>query len=540
MEAVRRPPGAAAQDDGCDRVMTSPDNPTQVKELYAIAQQHAIAREFDKALAAYLEALQLMPDDPDLLLQVSYMLSLSGQYRNARDYALRAHAKGTTRPEVMKQLLSRLRTFNEVPAMQACIERMLPMSRITIPMLIAIAAQLAYVGLPEKAIKFLDEARRGDADYPATLLSRAHVLLYLGRFDEAARDLARVIKRAPHLAQAYWLQSQLRRQSATENHVAQIVGQCAAQRTAQDMALLCFALHKELDDLGRHDEAWQALQRGCASKRRSLTYQSAQSARTFAALQGFRPRNPVHADARADPSPIFIVGMHRSGTTLLEQLLDGHPDVRGLGELYDFTSAMREATDHHCAGVIDATIVERADGVDFSEVGARYLAGVAWRLGGERHFIDKLPSNFMNLGFICEALPGAKVLHMVRDPMETCFSNLRELFSDANPYSYDLTELADFFIGYRRLMEHWHQRYPGRILDVDYARLTLDPETEVRRVCDFVGLDFEPAMLQLQARTRSVVTASAVQVRSAIKAQEAPKWRAYEAYLQPLKQRLAT
>jgi tetratricopeptide (TPR) repeat protein len=514
--------------------------PARVRELSSAAQDHAVERRFDQAVGCFEQALALLPDDPDLLLQLSYMHSLAGHYRLAHRYALEASGKQAKTPEVVKELLARLRTFNEMPAMSACIERLLPMSRISIPLLINIAAQLTYAGQPEKAIAFLDEARRGDPDYPPTLLSRAHVLMFLGRFAEAGEDLERALKRAPQLAQGYWLQSQVRKQSAGGNHVERIIVQMQVpQRSQQDLALLGFALHKELDDLGRHDEAWRALQQGSASKRSSLRYDAAQTRRMFEGLHRFTPRAAATRNSEAvSATPVFIVGMHRSGTTLLEQLLDGHSDVAGLGELYDFTSAMRYATDHHCSGVMDARIPERAADADFGEIGKRYLDGLAWRLRGKGYFIDKLPSNFLSTAFICEALPQAKVLHMVRDPMETCFSNLRELFSDANPYSYDQLELADFFNEYRRLMAHWHARYPGRILDVDYARLTGDPGNEIRRVCDFIGIAFEPGMLQLQSRTRGIVTASAVQVRGRIEVRETPKWLAYEKHLQLLLQRL--
>ena len=172
--------------------------------------------------------------------------------------------------------------------------------------------------------------------------------------------------------------------------------------------------------------------------------------------------------------------------------------------------------------------------VDFGEVGKRYLDGIAWRLHGERFFTDKLPSNFLNIGFICEALPQARILHMTRDPVETCFSNLRELFSEANPYSYDMVEMADFHRGYRALMRHWHARYPGRILDVGYERLVDDPETVLREVCAFCGIDFDPAMLDIDSRRRAVVTASAVAVRGGIRRRGAPKWAPYAAQLRPL------
>ena len=195
---------------------------------------------------------------------------------------------------------------------------------------------------------------------------------------------------------------------------------------------------------------------------------------------------------------------------------------------------MRYATDHHCKGVIDRTIVERAGDVDFGEVGQRYLDGMAWRLGDERCFTDKLPSNFLNIGFICRALPQARILHMVRDPVETCFSNLRELFSDANPYSYDQRELADYYLQYRRLMAHWHAAYPGRILDVDYAELTRDPAGVMRMVAAFCGIDYLDAMSDPRSSGRAVATASAVQVRDRVVRRDVPKWAPYAKHMQPL------
>ncbi|MDQ3229877.1 MAG: sulfotransferase [Pseudomonadota bacterium] len=242
--------------------------------------------------------------------------------------------------------------------------------------------------------------------------------------------------------------------------------------------------------------------------------------------------------ALAGKIPIFITGMHRSGTTLLEHLLSGHADINAVGELYDFTASMRYATDHHCKGVIDTTIVERAQNTDFDGVGRAYLAGLEWRMDQRRYFTDKLPSNFLNIGFICRALPDAKILHMTRDAVETCFSNLRELYSDANPYSYDQIELAEFFLQYKRLMRHWHEAYPGRIFDVDYAGLTRDPEKTMRDVAGFCGFPFEPAMLDVGGNTRSVSTASAVQVRNKVSTRKTPKWEPYVDYLRPMIQHL--
>ena len=513
--------------------------PAAIRPLLAAAEASALRRDWREAIATYEQALTHAPNEPYVLVQLSYMHSLLGAYRRAEDDALAAARRGSIDPQVLTELLPRLRTFNRVTEMLACIERALPMSRLPIPFLIAVAAQLSYVNLPERAIEFLDEARRADPDYPTTLLARAQVLAYLGRFAEAEEDVRRSMRRAPEIAQGYWLQSWVRKQTSERNHVDAIRRELARPgRKPDDLALLNFALHKELDDLNRHEEAWQALMQGCAAKRARLSYDAQRTQGLFDALHRMQPAAPS-ATSDAARVPIFIVGMHRSGTTLLEQMLAGHSQVRAIGELYDFVSAMRYATDHHCRGVIDETIVERAQDADLSIAGERYLESVEWRAGERRFFTDKLPSNFLNIGFIVRALPQAKILHMVRDPVETCFSNLRELFSDANPYSYDMAELADYCNHYRRLMASWHEKFPGRILDVHYAQLVTEPERELRRVADYCGIEFEAGMLKLETQRRSVVTASAVQVRNEIQVRERPKWAPYERWLQPLIERLS-
>ena len=504
--------------------------------LWKQAEVQFNSGQWSEAQASYLTLLAASPEHPQILLQLSYVESYLGHHRAAYDYTMRAAACGIKRPELVSNLVARLRTFSEADALNAAIARLPPISHIKIPLLLEFAAQLSYLNEQERSLAFLEEARRADPWFPPTLMAFAQIMTYLGRFDEAEVYFEHCIVRAPQAAQAHWFLSRLRKQTPSSNHVARLRLQLGKPPFGpEDHALLHFALHKELDDLGRYDEAWQSLESACRSKRALLRYSPAESRELVDKLIAWRPSRPaVAADIGGEHIPIFIVGMHRSGTTLLEQMLDGHSDVHGVGELYDFTNQMRYATDRHCRGPIDLAIVERAAHADFAEVGARYLQKMEWRLGREQFFTDKLPSNFFNAGFICEALPHAKILHMVRDPVETCFSNLRELFSDVNAYSYDQLELADFYHQYRRLMAHWHERYPGRILDVSYTKLTTEPEETLREVAAFCGLEFDSHMLDIQDRERGVATASAIQVRQGITALKQPKWAPYEAQLQPL------
>lgn len=495
-------------------------------------------KDWPAAAEALRELTGLAPDSARAWIELSYVESFRGRYRAASSaISAAARARGLAGAE-LADVMARLRTFNDASTLRGIARQLLQASDPDAGLLSACAMHLS--NLNDHALA-LECARRAvivdQAGIPPRLV-RGQMLAQHGDLELATIDFEWCLARAPGFASAWWALSRLRRQTADSNHVQplRMLLLSRAGLGAADVAYAGFALHKELDDLGEIDGAWAALERACAAKRATLKYAVDDSRALVDALVAMPATTPAPLPAvdANGPVPLFIVGMHRSGTTLLEQLLDGSRQVRGVGELYDFTSAMRYTTDHHCKGVIDSTIVERAAKVDFEEVGRRYLDGVAWRLGRERFFTDKLPSNFLNIGFICRALPRAKILHMVRDPVETCFSNLRELFSDANPYSYDQLELADFFLQYRRLMAHWHAAYPGRILDVDYAELTRDPEAVMRKVAAFCGIDYTDAMRDPRSSTRAVATASAVQVRDRVVRREVPKWAPYAKHLQPL------
>jgi len=514
--------------------------PSDAAQLLKQAQASFDKRDWISARDAYEAILVLQPSNALALVQLSRAEVALGHYRAGHKYALRASELEIKDPELAASLMSRLRTFCEYRAIDKLIRRLPPKHQISIPGLMALSVELHHHGDPDLALEYVQEAMRGDPNYPPTLMAMGNLLTNFGKFAEAERYLDRTIQLAPGMSFAYWLLSKLRKQTPEANHVRLIVRLLSGGKevTAENQSLLYYALHKELDDLGDYPAAWEALMRACKAKRSQLKYSKDDGRALVDGLIDWSAnasaaapvaRTPVDA-----PTPLFIVGMHRSGTTLLEQLLDGHPDVNGSGELYDFTSQMRYATDTPCSGPIDEAIVRRAVNVDFGEVGARYLDVAAWRVGKLAFHTDKLPSNFLNIGFICHALPQAKILHMVRDPLETCFSNLRELFSDVNPYSYDQAELADWFLQYRRLMAHWHATFPGRILDVSYADLTRDTEAVMRKVAAFCGLDYVPAMSDPRSSTRAVSTASVVQVRGNVVAREVPKWAPYEQQLQPL------
>ena len=504
-----------------------------VARLMQAAERAAATGNFNEARKGFLRVLET-GEHAEALVHLSYVESKIGRYRTACDYALRAYALPGLSPALMVKVLNRLRNFNQTWALDELIPCFEP-QRLDARQLHAVAAQASYLGDQQRALDLLDIALSRQPANAPVLLARAQINTFLGRFDEAEHDLRDCMMYNKGLAAIWWTLARLRKQTPASNHVEELRRELKVARPPGERAFLAFALHKELDDLGDIAGAGEALTLGCKLKRSELKYSTAQSRALMARLKA-APMPEVEANrAGRGFTPVFIVGMFRSGTTLLEQLLGGNPAMLNAGELHDFVTSMRYVADYQSTGFLDEEMVRRAETMNFDEVAEHYVRGVKWRLEpGQTHLTDKLPANFFNIGYILRALPDARILHMVRDPVETCFSNLRELFSGASPYSYDQTELAEFYLMYQDLMAHWHATFPGRILDIHYAELTRDTEGVMRRVAQHCGLDFLPTMVDPRSRVQSVATASAVQVRSPVIVREVPKWDPYREYLAPL------
>jgi tetratricopeptide (TPR) repeat protein len=505
------------------------------------ARKLLLAGDILAARALSDEILAGHPDHAGALIQRSRLESAEDNYRKAREYTLAAYRAGTTEKLGFLLLLKRLRIFNLIAEFRDVASH-IPAEVATDPEVAVLVARLfGSINQPKLAFEF---ATRAAAENPASADLQASIglsLLNLGRFDEAESHLRECLRIDPAHAPALWQLSRLPKGRSPEHNVDHLRRAMTRAETPRATALIAFALHRELDALADYPGAAEALTLACSSMRKTVRYDAKEDERLFSALKA------LPMDAGSSPgfeeapfTPIFIVGMHRSGTTLLEQMLSGHDDIRSGGELYDFTSQLRFAADHHCSTELDLPIVESSGHFDYAAIGKGYADAVEWRRQGKRFVTDKLPSNFLNIGFILRALPNAKILHMSRDPMETCFSNLREPFSDSTcRYSYDQDELAGYYRHYFSLMQHWRRRFPGRIHDVTYTALATDPAAELRRVASYLAIEYQPSMLETDSQSRSVNTASAVQVRQKPSLPLRPKWQEYRELLTPLEWRLS-
>ena len=504
---------------------------------------HVQQREWQQAADCFVAIAARTPDHVPALLKAAHALLQIDRYRDAHAYALKASEHLSAYPGLLVEACQTLRSFNESrPLLDLVAAADLELYAGDAVVLAELASLTSSVGDQVLARRLAELAVVADPAYLHARYMRGIVALFQGEMSLARTELETCLQLAPGFSQAYWVLSGMERVEAPDEPHLQRLRHSVAQAkpgSAAD-AYLSFALHNESHASGQHEIAWQALQRGCAVQRALAPYEDARQEALMAQVKSMcTPDFVVPVERRDALTPIFIVGMHRSGTTLLERILAGHSQIADGGETYAFTAQMDLAVDHKTAGALDATTTTRLAGADFEAIGAGFIRALHGRAGGRAFVTEKLPSNFINIGFIAKALPNAKILHMVRDPMDTCFSNLRTYFNNTARYSYDQLELARYYGQYRELMAHWHAVMPGRILDVAYADLVADSESTARRIFDYCGLPFEAAALHIEREAGAVATASSAYVRKGILRDRGAAWKPYAQHLQPLQEALA-
>lgn len=513
------------------------------------AHQHWLAGEaacdrqnWKQAERAYRQALETDATHVPALIGLSTVLSRRGSHRAAYDATMAAWALRPRDPPLAFALAQRLRYFHEFAAVEDCLVGSGLAAHAPAHVVAKAVVMLSSIGAQAPAVAMAEAALRREPRDPSSLYVRGNLHMFSGEVAEAEACYEASLRSDPNFFQNSWMLAYARTQAPDSNHVDRIERQIAQVRPGSEgEAYLSYALHKELHDIGEDDDAaWRALERGCAAKRRNVAYDVASDVAIADAMVELCTPDFLAASAPVvqEHVPVFIVGMHRSGTTLLERILSGHSAIGDAGETNAFDAQVQLAADHASPGRLDLELLRRAPGIDFAEVARGYAAQARWLSRGSPLFTEKLPSNFWNVGFIAKALPQARILHLVRDPMDTCFSNLRTLFAGVAMYSYDQEELATFYLQYRRLMDHWRAVLPGRVLDVPYDELVSDPGAMAARIAAYCGIDYEPAMVDVTRSSGRVATASASLARQGIRKDRGNLWRRYEARLEPMRRML--
>ena len=398
-----------------------------------------------------------------------------------------------------------------------------------IAVLEALAFQAFGLGVHAVAREFYRRttvARPGDATCWYNLASAERTL---GQLEAAEQACDRALQRDPGLAAAALLRSELRRQSAEANHVDQLRQWLARTPVGPAAIALNYALGKELDDLADYDAAFACFARGAALRRAGLAYDVAQDLWKLQRIRETFGQARLNAAPGLEPAAFgFIVGMPRSGTTLIERVLTGSAAATSNGETDNLLRALMEGSPQ---AVPD--IFERIAAADPASVVQRYRALAGARDEGEI-VLEKLPLNYLYAGAIRLTLPSARILLLQRTPADNCLAMFTTLFGSGYPFSYDLADLARYFIGYQALIAHWQTVMPDQIQAVSYDAFVADPEPAGQRIAAHMGVPWDPALLKVEANQGSTATASAAQVRKPIYTASSGRWRNYARHLVPL------
>lgn len=377
------------------------------------------------------------------------------------------------------------------------------------------------------------EPARGKHHYNIAALERS-----LGKLESAEQHFDKAIELDPQDFEAIKVRSELRAQTPERNHVGAL--ECMLQEGIADVRgeiQVCYALAKELEDLGQPHASFGYLSRGARQRRRLMRYNVQRDIDTMAAIEAAFPAGrftgpPAGSD---NGEAIFVVGMPRTGTTLVERILASHSEVYAAGELGNFAAALMQQLPTKAGKARSRDdLVRMSASADFEALGDAYVKSTRPFTGKTPRFIDKLPLNFLYVGLIHLALPNATIINLSRHPLDTCYAVFKQLFVDAYPFSYDLEELGRYFAAYRRLMRHWNTVLPGTICTVEYERLVAEFEPEVRRLLEHCGLPFENACLRFHENRSASTTASTVQVRQPVYRTSVGRWQQYRDELAPL------
>jgi Tfp pilus assembly protein PilF len=396
-----------------------------------------------------------------------------------------------------------------------------------------IAHVLSILGYFKEAKNNLQKATQISPDISIYHRALGVCLIETGDLIGAQRSLNRAVLLNPNDAESWWVLSSLVK--AKDNVMAdQLIAIMNKTKTLpRQLAYLGYAAGKLFEDNKCWDKAFEAFERGAAAKRCLVDYDRFEALKTFEMLKTVCTENWLQTSVNdlEESAPIFIIGQPRTGTTLVDRIISSHSLVHSAGEPLQLAMSLRAITGSRTKEFISAELINKSKNISCVELAESYLSGLSNLRGTTPYFIDKFPMNFMLVGFIVKAFPKAKIIHVTRGPADTCLAIFKQLFEEVYQHSYDQCEMAEHYVMYRNLMDHWHNIMPGKIFDIAYEDVVADNASQGRRLIQFLGLDWEDACISFEKNNAAVVTASAVQVREKAHNRSVGRWKNYNKQL---------
>jgi tetratricopeptide (TPR) repeat protein len=409
----------------------------------------------------------------------------------------------------------------------------------------AVGSLLTFCEAPIRALPFHERAVALAPGNALFLYNLAAAQRMSGELAAAEANLDRLIAAVPHDARAYYMRADLRTQTVEHNHIEELAAQLEERRwQPHGEIMLCFALAKELEDVSRYEESFVYLERGCTRQRALMRYDVSEDVATLeriverhdAAALGLHSGTQTAAAEQRSAADrcLFVFGLPRSGTTLVERILTSHSAVRSGAESPAFPAETIKAVQRRTGPIDKREFVARSLEIDPLALGEAYLAAARPPVCAGAQWVDKQPLNYLYAGLIARALPRARFIALAREPMDSCYAMLKTLFTGAYPFSYDLADLGRYYVAWHRLMRHWQTVLGERLLIVHYEDLVQNQEQVSRRLLAHCGLEWQEACLAFDAQPGAVTSASAVQARRRLYSTSVGKWRRYERQLAPL------
>ena len=506
------------------------------RKMLAHAVEHYKAGRLQEARDLSRKILWQDPNNVDALRLLGAMAAIQSQFDEAERYFRRAIELA---PDFVRAIVDLGRVLKEQNRYQEaieCFKKATTLEPGNVQSHFQLASALAPAALNYEAVKAHQRVLELQPGHPGALLGLGHMLKTVGRQDEAIASYRKFIDLKPDSGEGYWSLANLKTYRLSDEDIREIESRLAKDDlTDQSTVNFLFALGKTYEDQGDFDRAWSFYSKGNKKRRMIEQYDPVLTEVTNDSIisvfdQQFLEENTGLGNP--DSAPIFIIGLPRSGSTLIEQILASHGLVEGTSEL------------PYLGRVATSLNMNRADGINYPEaarelgekqfnaLGQDYLDLTEMhRTEGKPHFIDKMPNNTPTVGLLHLIMPNAKIIDARRYPLDSCFSCYRQLFAKGQTFTYDLTDIGEYFLEYQRLMDHWHEVLPGRVLTIQYEEMVTDFENQVHRLLEYCELPWEDNCINFHETERPIRTASSEQVRQPIYSKSINHWRNYEQHL---------
>jgi tetratricopeptide (TPR) repeat protein len=480
------------------------DNPTKPEALYTLSYAYYSLKLFTKAIEVIDKAIDINKENAEFIVHKATCLISIGSLSDAIQLAISATHYARNKPEILTRIGIIFQYCDEFDY---------------------------FLSITEKVYSLIPNDVSALSNY-------SEALRFVGRYKESEDIIKLLLKKEPNDANAHYAQSQIRKVTVNDNHI-HLMEKCIEQtRDWRDKMKLNYALGKEFEDIGENTLAFEYFKEGGLIRKRHSNYDVNSDIEAISQIiNTYSTENMDNfANGYTNKEPIFVLGLPRSGTTLVERILSTHTDVLSAGELRNFATELIKHVQLLNKGqqVTKKEMIRTSIEVDWKELGKSYIQSTRPKTGKTARFIDKMPQNYLYIGLIAKALPNAKIILVKRNPLDTCYAMYKTLFGQAYPFTYSLEDIGYYYVAWRKLTKHWQASFPNNICTIDYEELVQNTETQVRSLFSYCDLPWQEECLEFYKNTSGVSTASASQVRQPIYNSSIGKWKLHTKELEPL------